>query len=192
MTIPLSKGRSISLTKAAPTLSIVQVGLGWDPQGTAGAPYDLDASVIVCDANGHCLDDSWFIYYNQLTSVGNAVVHMGDNLTGEGEGDDEVIMVTLGLLPPQALRLVFAVSIDKADVRGQNFGQVRNSFIRMVDSVGGAEIARYDLEDDFSTESAIVLGELQRVGSEWHFVAVGHGFQGGLAAVISAFGLAGN
>ncbi len=189
MSISLSKGRSISLTKASPGLSVVQVGLGWDPRGTSGAAFDLDASVLVCDANGRCLDEAWFVFYGQLTSPGNAVVHMGDNQDGEGEGDDEVITLTLGMLPPQAARLVFAVSIYDSDVRGQNFGQVANAYIRMVDTVTGTEITRYDLEEEFSTESAVVFGELQRVGTEWTFVAVGHGFQGGLASVVSAFGL---
>lgn len=189
MTISLSKGRAISLTKAAPGLSIVQAGLGWDPRGTTGADFDLDASVLVCDANGRALDESWFIFYGQLQSPGGAVVHAGDNLTGEGDGDDEVVTVNLGTLPPQAARVVFGVSIHEADARGQNFGQVQNSYIRLVDTVTNVEIARYDLEDEFATETAVVFGELQRAGNDWNFAAVGHGFQGGLARLIAAFGL---
>lgn len=189
MTISLSKGRSISLTKAAPGLSVVQVGLGWDPRGTSGASFDLDACVLVCDASGRCLDESWFVFYGQLTSPGNAVVHMGDNLDGRGDGDDEVITLTLGLLPPQAARIVVAVSIYDAEAKGQNFGQVANAYMRITDTVNGREVARYDLEEDFSTESAIVFGELQRANDGWTFVAVGHGFQGGLVSVTSAFGL---
>lgn len=189
MSISLSKGRSISLTKSAPGLSIVQAGLGWDPRNTTGAAFDLDASVLVCDANGRCLDESWFVFYGQLESPGKAVVHAGDNLTGEGDGDDEVISLTLGMLPPQAARVVFAVSIYDADTRGQNFGQVANSYIRLVDAVTGQEIARYDLEEDFSGHSAVVFGELQRMGNDWNFVAVGQPFPGGLAGLVSAFGL---
>lgn len=189
MAISLSKGHTISLAKEAPGLSVVQAGLGWDPRGTNGAPFDLDASVLVCDANGRCLNESWFIFYGQLASPNMAVVHMGDNLDGSGEGDDEIVTLSLGLLPPEAARIVFAVSIYEADIRGQNFGQVANSYIRLVDTVTGREVARYDLEDEFSTESAIAFGELQRMGHDWNFAAIGHGFQGGLAGLISAFGL---
>jgi len=190
MAISLSKGRAISLTKAAPGLAIVQAGLGWDPRETAGTdPYDLDASVLVCDANGRCLGEEWFIFYGNLQSAGGAVVHAGDNRTGDGDGDDEVVTLNLGALPPQAARLIFGVSIDEASARRQNFGQIRNSFIRLVDTVTGVEVARYDLDDDFATETAVVFGELQRSGSDWNFVAVGQGFQGGLAGLIAAFGL---
>ena len=132
---------------------------------------------------------SWFIFYGQLESPGKAVLHLGDSLDGEGDGDDEIISVTLGMLPPQAARVVFAVSIHEADQRGQNFGQVANSFIRLVDTVSGQEIARYDLEEDSSVYSAVVFGELQRVGTDWNFVAVNQAFPGGLAGLVTAFGL---
>lgn len=189
MSISLSKGRAISLTKAAPGLSIVQAGLGWDPRETTGVEFDLDASVLVCDANGRCLDESWFVFYGQLQSPGGSVVHAGDNQSGVGEGDDEVVTVNLNSLPAQAARVVFGVSIHDADARRQNFGQVQNSYIRLVDTVSGSEVARYDLEDEFATETAVVFGEFQRSGAEWNFVAVGQGFQGGLAGMIAAFGL---
>jgi len=189
MSISLSKGRGISLTKAAPGLSIVQAGLGWDPRTTAGMAFDLDASALVCDANGRCIDESWFIFYNQLASPNNAIVHGGDNPDGSGEGDDEVITVTLAMIPPQAQRVVFAVSIHEGELRRQSFGQVQNSYIRILDTMSGTEIARYDLVEDFSNETSVVFGELVRSGSDWIFQAVGQGYPGGLGGLISHFGL---
>lgn len=189
MTISLSKGASFSLSKASPGLVQVQVGLGWDPRTTTGLDFDLDASVIACDATGRCLGDAWFVFYGQLVSPSGAIVHHGDNRDGAGTGDDEVIDVLLDLLPPEAVRLVFAVSIHEADARGQNFGQVRESFIRMVDARSGAELVRYDLAEDYSTETAVVFGELVRTSGEWEVKAVGAGFPGGLAALLRQFGI---
>lgn len=189
MSISLVKGGTISLTKEAPGLARVQAGLGWDPRTTTGHDFDLDASVIACDANGRCLSEQWFVFYGQLQSPNGAIVHQGDNLTGEGDGDDESILVELSRLPEEAQRMVFAVSIHEADSRGQNFGQVANSYIRMVNAASGAELARFNLGEDYSTETAMVFGELYRMGTEWKFRAVGHGYNGGLAAVIRDFGL---
>lgn len=189
MAIALSKGGNVSLTKAAPGLSQVQVGLGWDARTTTGLDFDLDASAIVCDASGRCLSDQWFIFYGQLVAPGGAVVHHGDNLDGTGSGDDEVLDVILGLLPPQAARLVFVVSIHEAEARGQNFGQVQGSFIRMLNATTKVELARYDLTEDYSTETSMIFGELVRTGDEWSFQAIGVGYAGGLAQVIQQFGL---
>jgi tellurium resistance protein TerD len=189
MAISLSKGGNVSLTKAAPGLRQVQVGLGWDPRTTTGLDFDLDASVIVCDSNGRCLSDQWFVFYGRLVAPSGAVVHHGDNLDGAGDGDDEVIDVILGMLPPEAARLVFVVSIHEADARGQNFGQVQGSFIRMVDANTRVEVARYDLAEDYSTETAMVFGELVRAGTEWQFQAIGVGYSGGLANVLGQFGI---
>lgn len=189
MSISLNKGGAISLSKEAPTLTTVLAGLGWDPRTTTGAEFDLDASVVVCDASGRCIDDSWLIFYGQLRSPGDAIVHEGDNRTGEGEGDDEAIKVDLPALPPNAEKLVFVVSIHDAEARGQNFGQVQNAFIRMVDAKSDREIVRYDLAEDYSTETAMLFGELVRQGTDWQFKATGQGYAGGLAAVIQSFGL---
>lgn len=189
MSISLNKGGAISLSKEAPTLTTVVAGLGWDPRTTTGAEFDLDASVVVCDTSGRCINDSWLIFYGQLCSPGDAIVHEGDNRTGEGEGDDESIKVELGALPPNAEKLVFVVSIHDAEARGQNFGQVQNAFIRMVDAKSDREIVRYDLAEDYSTETAMLFGELTRQGTDWQFKATGQGYAGGLAAVIKSFGL---
>ncbi|OFE16154.1 chemical-damaging agent resistance protein C [Humibacillus sp. DSM 29435] len=189
MSISLSKGGNISLSKASPGLIRLQVGLGWDARTTTGFDFDLDASVVVCDANGRCINDRWFVFYGQLVSPNNAVVHQGDNLDGSGDGDDEVVKVELTALPPEAQRLVFVVSIHDAEVRGQNFGQVQNSSIRMVDETTGGELVRYDLTEDYSTETAMIFGELYRHGTEWKFRAIGQGYAGGLASVIKDFGL---
>lgn len=189
MSISLSKGGNISLSKASPGLTRLQAGLGWDARTTTGFDFDLDASVVVCDANGRCINDQWFVFYGQLVSPNNAVVHQGDNLDGSGDGDDEVVKVELTALPPEAQRLVFVVSIHDAEVRGQNFGQVQNSSIRMVDEVTGGELVRYDLTEDYSTETAMIFGELYRHGTEWKFRAIGQGYAGGLASVIKDFGL---
>ncbi len=176
MTVNLTKGGNVSLTKSAPGLTAVIVGLGWDARTTDGQEFDLDASAIVCDAEGKALSDSHFVFFNNLTSPDGAVEHTGDNLTGEGGGDDEQIKVNLAGLPPQAGRIVFPVSIYDGGSAGQTFGQVRNAFIRVVNQADSAEIARYDLSEDASTETAMVFGELYRNGDEWKFRAVGQGY----------------
>jgi tellurium resistance protein TerD len=189
MSVNLTKGGNVSLTKAAPGLSAVVVGLGWDARTTDGTAFDLDASAIVCDADGKALSDQHFVFFNNKTSPEGAVRHSGDNTTGEGGGDDEQIMVDLSALPAGAGRVVFPVSIYGTDTSGQTFGQVRNAFIRVVNSGDNAELARYDLSEDASTETAMVFGELYRNGDEWKFRAVGQGYSAGLAGIARDFGV---
>jgi tellurium resistance protein TerD len=189
VTVSLTKGGNVSLTKQAPNLTGVVVGLGWDARTTDGQEFDLDASAIVCDAQGRVLTQEHFVFFNNLVSPEGAVQHTGDNLTGEGDGDDEQIKVNLQALPATADRVVFPVSIYEADSRGQSFGQVRNAFIRIVDQANGSELARYDLSEDASTETAMVFGELYRNAAEWKFRAVGQGYSSGLAGIARDFGL---
>ncbi len=189
MSVNLTKGGNISLTKAAPGLSAVVVGLGWDARTTDGKAFDLDASAIVCNADGKVISDKHFIFYNNLTSPEGAVQHSGDNLTGEGGGDDEQVKVNLSGLPPEAARVVFPVSIYEGGNAGQTFGQVRNAFIRVVNQGDTAELARYDLSEDASTETAMVFGELYRNNDEWKFRAVGQGYSAGLAGIARDFGV---
>jgi tellurium resistance protein TerD len=189
MGVSLAKGGNVSLTKAAPNLTAVLVGLGWDVRSTTGADFDLDASALLLDASGKVPSDRHFVFFNNLTSPDGSVEHTGDNLTGEGEGDDEVVKVSLTTVPAECERIVFPVSIYDADNRGQTFGQVRNAFIRIVDQSNGTELARYDLSEDASTETAMVFGELYRHQSEWKFRAVGQGYASGLAGIAMDFGV---
>ncbi|MER6788230.1 TerD family protein [Streptomyces sp. NPDC000658] len=188
MGVTLAKGGNVSLSKAAPNLTQVMVGLGWDARSTTGAPFDLDASALLC-TNGRVMGDEWFVFYNQLTSPDGSVEHTGDNLTGEGEGDDESLLVNLPAVPPQCDKIVFPVSIHMADERGQTFGQVANAFIRVVNQADGQELARYDLSEDASTETAMIFGELYRYQGEWKFRAVGQGYASGLRGIALDFGV---
>jgi tellurium resistance protein TerD len=187
--VSLSKGGNVSLTKEAPGLTAVAVALGWDARTTTGADFDLDASALLLGAGGKVLSDQHFVFFNNLASPDGSVQHTGDNLTGEGEGDDESINVNLQAVPAEVQRIVFPVSIYDADSRQQSFGQVRNAFIRVVNQAGGAEIARYDLSEDASTETAMVFGELYRNGPEWKFRAVGQGYASGLRGIAQDFGV---
>ncbi|MGW7577727.1 TerD family protein [Streptomyces sp. NPDC054765] len=189
MGVSLAKGGNVSLSKEAPGLTAVTVGLGWDVRTTTGADYDLDASALLCAESGKVVSDAHFVFYNNLTSPDGSVKHTGDNLTGEGEGDDESIDVTLSGVPAEIAKIVFPVSIHEAESRGQSFGQVRNAFIRVVNQADGAELARYDLSEDASTETAMVFGELYRHGAEWKFRAVGQGYASGLAGIAADFGV---
>jgi tellurium resistance protein TerD len=189
MSVSLSKGGNVSLTKEAPGLTAVLVGLGWDVRTTTGADFDLDASALMVGSDGKILSDSHFVFFNNLKSPDGSVEHTGDNLTGEGEGDDEVIKVNLAAVPAECDRIVVTVSIYEAEGRGQNFGQVRNAFIRIVNQAGGAEIARYDLSEDASSETAMIFGELYRNGADWKFRAVGQGYTNGLAGIARDFGV---
>ncbi|MHA6782460.1 TerD family protein [Pseudonocardia saturnea] len=189
MGVSLTKGGNVSLTKEAPGLTDVIVGLGWDVRTTTGTEFDLDASAIVLNAEGKAVSDKHFIFFNNLSTPDGTVEHTGDNLTGEGEGDDEQVKVNLAGLPAEVDKVVFPVSIYDADTRSQSFGQVRNAFIRVVNSAGGAEIARYDLTEDASTETAMVFGELYRNGADWKFRAVGQGYASGLAGIARDFGV---
>ncbi len=189
MGVSLTKGGNVSLSKEAPGLTAVTVGLGWDVRTTTGTEFDLDASAIVVGADGKVLSDKHFIFFNNKTSPDGTVEHTGDNLTGEGEGDDEQIKVNLAGLPADVDKVVFPVSIYDADSRSQSFGQVRNAFIRVINQSGAAEIARYDLTEDASTETAMVFGELYRNGADWKFRAVGQGYASGLAGIARDFGV---
>ncbi|MET4924210.1 TerD family protein [Streptomyces sp. PSRA5] len=189
MGVSLGKGGNVSLSKEAPGLTAVLVGLGWDARSTTGADFDLDASALLVNSAGRVLSDQHFIFYNNLRSPDGSVEHTGDNLTGEGEGDDESLKVNLAGVPADVDKIVFPVSIHEAGSRGQSFGQVRNAFIRVVNQAGGAELARYDLTEDASTETAMVFGELYRHGAEWKFRAVGQGYASGLAGIAADFGV---
>lgn len=189
MAVSLQKGGNVSLSKQAPGLKKVGFGLGWDVRKTDGAEFDLDASAFVLDTGGKVLSDQHFVFYNNAQDPSGAVSHKGDNRTGAGEGDDEMIEIDLGLMTPNAAKVAFVVTIHDAEARKQNFGQVSNAYIRALNTDGGAEIARYDLSEDASTETAMIFGELYRHNDEWKFKAIGQGYAGGLAAVARDFGV---
>ena len=189
MSVSLSKGGNVSLSKEAPGLTAVAVGLGWDARTTTGADFDLDASALMLGTSGKILTDQHFIFFNNLTSPDGSVQHTGDNLTGAGEGDDEVINVNLVNVPPDCDKIVFTVSIYDAESRGQSFGQVRNAFIRVVNQADSREITRYDLSEEASTETAMVFGEVYRSSNEWKFRAVGQGYSSGLRGIAQDFGV---
>lgn len=190
MPINLSKGQKVSLTKENPGLKKIMVGLGWDVNAfDSGADFDLDASAFLTGANGKCPTDQEFIFYGNLEHQSGAVAHMGDNRTGAGEGDDEQIEVDLSLVPANIERIAFTVTIYDADKRRQNFGQVSNSYCRIVDEATGEEIVHFDLGEDFSIETALVVGELYKHNGDWKFNAIGSGFQGGLAALCAHYGI---
>lgn len=189
MAISLQKGGNINLSKTAPGLTKVVLGLGWDARVTDGQPFDLDASAFLLNAEGKCRGEQDFIFYNQPKSPDGAVEHLGDNLTGEGAGDDEQITVDLPKVPTDVEKIAFTVTIHDFDTRRQTFGMVNNAFIRVVDASNNQELARYDLSEDYSTETAMVFGELYRHNGEWKFKAVGQGFSGGLAAMARTYGL---
>ncbi len=190
MAINLQKGQKVDLTKGNPGLSKLIVGLGWDTNRyDGGFDFDLDAAAFLLGANGKVPQDSDFIFYGNLAHSSGGVEHTGDNLTGEGEGDDEVIKVDLSLVPSNIEKVAFTVTIYDADVRHQNFGQVSNAYIHISDATNGTEIIRYDLGEDFSIETAVVVGELYRHNGEWKFNAIGSGFQGGLRALCLNFGV---
>ncbi|GGQ15581.1 chemical-damaging agent resistance protein C [Streptomyces roseolilacinus] len=187
--VSLSKGGNVSLTKAAPNLTAVTVGLGWDVRTTTGTDFDLDASALLLNAQGKVATDGNFVFFNNLKSPDGSVEHTGDNLTGEGEGDDEQIKVNLATVPADVDKIVFPVSIYDAETRQQSFGQVRNAFIRVVNQANDEELARYDLSEDASTETAMVFGELYRHGVEWKFRAIGQGYASGLRGIAQDFGV---
>lgn len=189
MAVSLSKGSNVSLSKEAPGLTTVNVGLGWDTRATDGSGFDLDASVFILNDGGKVRGDSDFVFYNNKAGADGAVTHQGDNTTGEGDGDDEVVVVNLDKLPADVAKMSFCVTIHDAEARKQNFGMVSNAYIRVVNATGGAEIARYDLSEDASTETAMIFGELYRHGGEWKFKAIGQGFAGGLGPLAKSFGV---
>ena len=190
MAISLQKGQKVDLTKGNPGLSKILVGLGWDTNKyDGGSAFDLDAAAFLLADSGKVSADQDFIFYGNLKHVSASVEHLGDNLTGEGDGDDEQIKIDLSKVPTNVEKITATVTIHEAEARRQNFGQVSNAFIRLVDEATGKEVIRYDLGEDFSVETAIVVGELYRHGTEWKFSAVGSGFQGGLKALCQNFGV---
>lgn len=190
MAISLKKGQKIDLTKSNPGLTNILVGLGWDVNKyDGGMDFDLDASVFLVDASGRATSDSDFVFYNNPNHPSGAVQYMGDNRTGEGNGDDEQIKIDLSKVPANIERIAFTVTIYDYETRKQNFGQVNNAFIRVVDESKNEELIRYDLSEDFSIETALVIAELYRNNGEWKFQAVGSGFQGGLSALCANYGL---
>lgn len=191
MAISLTKGQNTSLTRDRPGLKSVKVGLGWEVRNTAGDAFDLDASAFLLTEAGKVRGDHDFIFYNQPKSLCGSVQYMGDNRTGEGAGDDEVIEVHFEKVPADVLRIIVAVTIHEAAARRQNFGQVRNAFIRVVDIQGGQELVRFDLSEDYSTETSMLFGELYfHNGQEWKFRALGQGYPGGLEQLASSVGIA--
>jgi tellurium resistance protein TerD len=189
MSVSISKGGNVSLSKEEPGLSRILIGLGWDTRATDGVDFDLDASVFLLNNMGKVRNDLDFIFYNNLRSADGSVEHTGDNRTGEGEGDDEAVRVNLAGVPADVDKLSVTVTIHDAQARGQNFGQVDNAFIRVVNEDNGREIVRYDLSEDASTETAMIFGEVYRHGGEWKFRAVGQGYAGGLGPLATSFGV---
>lgn len=189
MSVSLSKGGNVSLSKEEPGLAQVLIGLGWDTRATDGADFDLDASAFLLGSGDKVRGDGDFIFYNNLRSADGAVEHTGDNRTGEGDGDDEALRVDLARVPAEVGKIAVAVTIHEGEARRQNFGMVSNAFIRVVNDATGREIARYDLTEDASTETAMVFGEVYRHAGEWKFRAVGQGYKGGLAPLARNYGV---
>lgn len=189
MSVSLSKGGNVSLAKADPTMTKVLMGLGWDPRATDGQDFDLDASAFLLTSTGKVRGDNDFIFYNNLSDAAQSVVHAGDNRTGAGDGDDESLKVDLTKIPAEVDKIAFTVTIHDAEARRQSFGQVGGAFIRLVNDATGVEVARYDLSEDASTETAMIFGELYRHNNEWKFRAVGQGYAGGLEAMCDQYGI---
>lgn len=190
MAVSLTKGQKVDLTKGNPGLSKLLVGLGWDTNRyDGGSDFDLDAAAFLLGGNGKVSGDADFVFYGNLKHASGGVEHLGDNLTGEGDGDDEEIKIDLSKVPESVEKIDFTVTIYEAEERRQNFGQVSNAFIRIVDEASNTELIRYDLGEDFSIETAVVVGELYRNNGEWKFNAIGSGFQGGLHALCQNFGV---
>ncbi len=189
MAISLAKGQNVSLSKTDPSLKNVLVGLGWDARSTDGQDFDLDASIFMAAENGKVPSDSYFIFYNQLRSPCGGVEHTGDNLTGNGDGDDESVLVKLDQVQGNIKSLFITVTIHEAEARRQNFGQVSNAFVRLVNNDTNEEVVRFDLSEDYSTETAMVFGEIYRHNGEWKFRAIGQGYSGGLFALCQQYGV---
>ena len=189
MAISLQKGGNVNLSKEAPGLSKMVVGLGWDTRATDGAGFDLDGAVFLVKADGKVRSDADFVFYNNLKSTDGSVVHSGDDTTGAGDGDDETVTFDLSGVPADVDKVILAVTIHDAEARRQNFGMVSKAFIRCVNATGNAEIARYDLSEDGSTEAAMIFGEVYRAGADWKFKAIGQGFKGGLGPLAKSYGV---
>ncbi|WP_213881105.1 TerD family protein [Pseudomonas sp. dw_358] len=189
MTLSLQKGGNLSLSKTDPALNQLLIGLGWNPRATNGAEFDLDASALLLGTDGKVRSDADFIFYNQLKSTDGSVEHTGDNRTGAGDGDDEVLKVDLGAVPVDVDKVLFLVTIHDAEARKHSFGQVGGAYIRVLDEVTSAEVVRYDLAEDASVETAMIFAELYRSNGEWKFRAIGQGYAGGLKSVANAYGM---
>ncbi|MBC9705323.1 MAG: TerD family protein [Enterococcus sp.] len=189
MALSLSKGSNVSLTKTAPGVQKFNVGLGWDARSTDGKDFDLDAFALLVTEAGTVRNDSDFVFFNNTKSEADAVVYGGDNLTGEGEGDDETIYVNLEAIPADIAKVIIAVSIYEAEERKQVFGQVSNAFVRLVDSSTDNEEVRFDLGEDYSTETAVVFAEIYRNNGEWKFRAIGQGYSSGMAGIATNYGI---
>lgn len=189
MSVSLIKGGNVNLSKEDPGLSKILIGLGWDARSTDGIDFDLDASAFLLGAGDKVRSDKDFVFYNSLRSVEGSVEHTGDNKTGQGEGDDEAVKVDLTTVPSDVQKVAIAVTIHDGEVRSQNFGMVQNAFIRVVNSVSGREIARYDLTEDYSVETALIFGEVYRQNADWKFRAVGQGYKGGLGPLARNYGV---
>lgn len=187
--LTLSKGGNLSLSKADPGLRKALIGLGWDPRTTSGKPFDLDASALLIGDNGKVRSQADFIFYNQLAAADGSVTHLGDNRTGDGAGDDEQILIDLDLVAPDVARVVIAVSIDQGEARGQNFGQVRDAFCRVVNQETEQEVVRYDLSEDAASETSMIFSEIYRHNGEWKFRAIGQGYATGLHGIVTDFGI---
>ena len=189
MAVSLKKGGNVSLSREVPSLKRILIGLGWDVRSTNGANFDLDATVFMLAESGKVRNDDDFIFYGKLLSNCGSVEHTGDNRTGSGDGDDEEVKLTLEKVPASIKRIVICVTIDEAETRGQNFGQVNGAFMRIVNIDNDKEIARFDLSEDYSTETAMIFGEIYKHNEEWKFKAVGQGYAGGLEALCKNFGV---
>ena len=189
MAVSLSKGQNVSLSKTDPLLKHILIGLGWDARSSDGQDFDLDASVFMTADNGKVPSDDYFVFYNQLKSPCGSVQHTGDNLTGDGDGDDESVIVELEKMPANIKSLFVTVTIHDAETRRQNFGQVSNAFVRLVNHETGQEVLRFDLSEDYSTETAMVFGEVYRHNGDWKFRAIGQGYTGGLLALCNQYGV---
>ena len=189
MAVTLSKGQNVSLSKTDPLLKHILIGLGWDARSSDGQDFDLDASVFMTADHGKVPSDDYFVFYNQLKSPCGSVQHTGDNLTGDGDGDDESVIVELEKVPANIKSLFVTVTIHDAETRRQNFGQVSNAFVRLVNHETGQEVLRFDLSEDYSTETAMVFGEVYRHNGDWKFRAIGQGYAGGLLALCNQYGV---
>ena len=189
MALSLQKGGNLSLSKAAPNLTNILIGLGWDVRTTDGAAFDLDASLFMVSDTGKVRSDADFIFYNQAKSSCGSVEHTGDNRTGAGDGDDESIKVDLVNVPANVSRLIVTVTIHDAQVRQQSFGQVGGAFMRVINAADNSEIARFDLSEDYSTETGMIFGEIYRHNGEWKFKAIGQGYSGGLESLCNQYGV---
>lgn len=189
MGVSLQKGGNVSLDKVAPGMTKLLIGLGWDERSTDGVEFDLDASIFLLKSDGKVRGDNDFIFYNKLTSDCGSIEHQGDNRTGAGEGDDESVKVNLSSVPQEVSKVSVVVTIHDAQARNQNFGQVTNAFIRLVNDETNEEVARYDLSEDYSIETAMIFGDVYRHSGEWKFKAIGQGYEGGLSALAKGFGI---